>query len=349
MPTREQAFFRMNGETEAMERRVGISPGEITEQEERLASQSTGAPAIAAVICTYNRYDLLPHAIASLEKQILPSSALEILIVDNSADLDAQREFWDTHSAPKNGRVLFDTVPGLSRARNTATRAARAPIIAYMDDDAIAEPEWCSSIVGAFKELPDAGAVGGPVEPIWPGEEPPWLHKWQRGFFTIVDHGDERRALGEKEWLAGTNIAFRRADLEQIGGFHESLGRIGASLLSNEELSVAAKLKEMGRVPYYEPGAKVLHRVHSERVSQQWLRRRVAWQVISDLLSGTPKMQSEVCWSRLAEYLRQLPPEMRGVRGLFLDGPDSDLFYKQCEALEAVLYLALNDGKDPEA
>ena len=314
---------------------------------ELAAGSERPEPAITVVICTHNRYDVLPDAIASVASQSATPGALELLIVDNSTDHAAQEAFWSNRTVV-SGRVLFDRVPGLSRARNTGLREARAPLIAYMDDDAVAIPEWCAALVRAFSELPDAGIVGGPVEPIWPLEAPPWLHKWQRGFLTIVDHGERRRPLDDNEWLAGTNIAFRTSALQEAGGFNEALGRIGHSLLSNEELAVASKIKASGLLSYYEPDARVLHRVHGDRATQQWLRRRVAWQVISDLLSSTPKMQGEICWKRLASYLRPLPPEMRGVRGLFLDTQDPEVFYKQCEALEAVMYLALSDGRDPE-
>ena len=310
---------------------------------------NAGTPAITVAVCTHNRYDVLPEALASLQSQSVASDAIEILIIDNSTDKTAQEEHWASHTVPANGQLVFDSVPGLSRARNTALRQAKGPVIAFMDDDAVAVPEWCESLIRAFEGWSDAGIIGGPVEPIWPSDPPTWLHKWQRGFLTIVDYGDEPRQLDEKEWLAGTNIAFRTSALREIGGFNEALGRIGQSLLSNEELAVSTKLKALGYATYYEPGARVLHRVHAERVTQHWLRRRIAWQVISDLLTETPKMQGDVCWKRLADYLRPLPPEMRGVRGLFLNTDDADIFYKQCEAIEAVLYLALSDGHDPEA
>jgi glycosyltransferase involved in cell wall biosynthesis len=305
-------------------------------------------PAITVVICTHNRYDVLPDAMASIESQSVPPGALDLVVVDNSTDHASQEAFWSNRTLA-NGRILFDRVPGLSRARNTGLREARAPVIAYMDDDAVAVPEWCAALLAAFSELADAGIVGGPVEPIWPVEAPPWLHKWQRGFLTIVDHGEQRRPLNDNEWLAGTNIGFRTSALREAGGFNEALGRIGQSLLSNEELAVASKIKASGLLSYYEPSARVLHRVHGNRATQQWLRRRVCWQVISDLLTATPKMEGEIPWKRLAGYQRPLPPEMRGIRGLFLDTQDPEIFYKQCEALEAVMYLALSDGRDPES
>jgi len=305
-------------------------------------------PEITVVICTYNRYDVLADAIASLETQTIDSAAMEILVVDNSSDTESQAAHWGRHAVPSNARLIIDAVPGLSRARNTALREAKGEIIAYIDDDAIATPGWCAAIVEIFRLQENAGTVGGPVEPIWPGKQPEWLHELHRGYFTIVDLGSEVRALRGTEWLAGTNISFRKSVLEQTGGFNEGLGRIRNSLMSNEELVVSAKISELGYQSWYTPEARVMHRIHEDRVSQHWLRRRVSWQAVSDLLVNPRKTDAKLCWTRLATYLSGLPIEMRGVRGLFLDTADPEVFRDQTLALEALLVLALNQGMDPE-
>ncbi|MGD0191526.1 MAG: glycosyltransferase family 2 protein [Rhizomicrobium sp.] len=306
------------------------------------------APALTAVICTYNRYDVLGDAIASLESQGVDPDRLEILIVDNSTDTQSQAAYWNQNVVPANARLIIDPVPGLSRARNTALRQARGDIIAYIDDDAIALPGWAGALIDIFARHETAGSAGGPVEPIWPATQPAWLHKLHRGYFTIVDLGETARALAQGEWLAGTNIAFRKPVLEKTGGFNEGLGRIRNSLMSNEELAVSAQVAELGYQSWYTPEARVMHRVHDDRVSQHWLRRRVSWQAVSDLLADPKKFDADTCWNRLAAYLSGLPVEMRGVRGLFLDTPDPDTFYDQTLALEAFLFLALNQGRDPE-
>lgn len=303
---------------------------------------------ITAVICTHNRYDVLPDAIESLTAQSLPADAIEILIVDNSSDVAAQKDYWNLRELPDNAALLVEKVPGLSRARNIALREAHAPVIAYLDDDAIAMSDWCASIVEAFRSIDDAGIVGGPVEPIWPASEPSWLHRWQQGFLTIVDHGSDLRTLADGEWLAGTNIAFRTSVLREAGGFNEALGRSGSALLSNEELAVTRRILDFGLRAYYLPLARVMHRVHAERATQRWLRQRVCWQAVSDLLSGAQRPAREQSWSDMASYLGSLPIEMRGMRGFFLDTPDPETFYAQCKALEALMHLALNEAEDPE-
>jgi GT2 family glycosyltransferase len=312
------------------------------------AAGATASAEITAVICTHNRYDVLADAVASLQSQSIDPADLEIVVVDNSTDTERQSEYWNNRELPQNVRLLFDSKPGLSRARNFALREARTPIIAYLDDDAIASPEWCASLIQVFRDHPDAGIVGGPVEPVWESAEPNWLHRWQRGFLSIVDFGDSLRALDHGEWLAGTNISFRTVALEKIGGFDEGLGRIGPFLLSNEELVVSRKILELGYRSYYTPDAGMMHRVGGARATQQWLRQRACWQIVSDLLANNERLNDRQCWGELATYFERLPLEFRSVRGLFLDVDDSNSFYLQCRALGALMHLMLNQARDPE-
>jgi glycosyltransferase involved in cell wall biosynthesis len=307
-------------------------------------------PRIAVIVCTHNRYDTLGDTLRSLESQSLPSAAFEVLVIDNSTDLAAQKKFWRLQKPAPNCRVITEAVPGLSRARNIGLRRAASSLVAYIDDDAVAAPDWLKILVDMFDTTPGCGIAGGPVMPVWlyPGREPDWLHPWQRGFLTIVDRGPGRRRLGEGEWLAGTNIAFRRDLLERCGGFNEGLGRIGNSLLSNEELEVSHKIAAAGFSTWYDENARVLHRIHANRVSQAWFRRRAGWQAISDQMSNSAQPDDEACWARLFEYFQKLPVEMRGVRGLFLDVPNPELFHAQCSAIEALLALLLGSGRDPE-
>jgi glucosyl-dolichyl phosphate glucuronosyltransferase len=312
------------------------------------SSSSDAEPQLTVVVCTHNRYDVLRDALGSLQEQTMPSKDLEVLVVDNSTDIAGQREFWRDFDAAANCRLVVEPIPGLSRARNIGMRMARSTIVAFIDDDALASRTWCESIANAFATHEDAGIAGGPVEPIWSTPRPAWLHRHQEGFFTIVDRGTVHRKLEPHEWLAGTNIAFRRTLLEAAGGFNEGLGRIKNSLLSNEELEVTQKIRDAGYFSYYEPRASVLHRVHSDRVSQHWMRRRVAWQAVSDLLSESQQPgNAEAQWNRLADYFYELPAEMRGMRGLLLNTQDPDLFQKQCQAIAAAVHLFLNSGRDP--
>ena len=187
------------------------------------------------------------------------------------------------------------------------------------------------------------------MAPIWPSTKPKWIHPWQEGFLTIVDLGKTLRPLNDSEWLAGTNIAMRSDLLKKVGGFSEALGRVKGTLLSNEELVVSQNIHGLSYRSYYSPNARVSHRVHADRISQDWMRRRVSWQAVSDLMSGGGEWRtSEALWAEVGNYLMSLEPEMRGVRGLFYDTGDAALFERQCRAIGAFVEMLLRAPSDPD-
>jgi hypothetical protein len=138
--------------------------------------------------------------------------------------------------------------------------------------------------------------------------------------------------------------------LLKIGGFDENLGRKGVQLLSNEELEATRRIRSLGYAPYYDPAVLVYHKVQPERVSQAWLRRRVAWQAISDALLPSARGRADGArnWAAIADYGLRVPPEMRSLRGLFYDTEDAETLYRQCEAISALLRLLMFDSRDPE-
>lgn len=303
---------------------------------------------LTVIICTHNRYAVLGEAIASIEIQDFPADRLELVVVDNSTDISGQRQFTDNLDIACSHKYIIEPVPGLSRARNIGVAAAQGEIVAFMDDDALAGTNWVSRLAKDFADHPEAGVVGGPVAPIWPNSRPSWLHPWLEGYLTIVDRGPEMRALKPDEWLAGTNIAYRRDLLIKAGNFSESLGRVGKLLLSNEELLVTEKIRELGYSVLYDPAAAMRHRVHEDRINQAWMRRRVFWQVVSDLFvtGGEKPVDFNHELSRVLQYQAQLPPRHRGLPGLFVDSDDPETFHQQVEALGAFIRLVAMDGRD---
>lgn len=294
--------------------------------------------AISAVICTYDRYDLLPKAIASLTQQGLPADAFEIVVVDNSPDHEQAARFAERYRATKNLKWIVEKRPGLSNARNVGANEAAAPIITFMDDDAIAAPSWLQSLVSAFEHFGDrAQAAGGRVAPIWGAPRPSWLHDDLLGYVSVVDWGGSPRIAGEKEWVAGTNIAFRVDALQSAGGFSVALGRnkAGHALLSNDEIEVIERIRARGGRLLYVPEAVVEHLVPQERLTQEWFRRRVAWQAVSDYLQNPKDLFEKAAryWNGVTDFYSRLPPKHRTPRGLYVDQPDPDMFRRQLSAL----------------
>jgi len=295
-------------------------------------------PRITAAICTYNRYDLLPKAIASLERQSLPKADYEILVVDNSPDRDQSVEFSIAFKSVPGLTWLIEQTPGLSNARNVAARAAKSPIIAFMDDDAIAAPDWLEKLATVFDKFgSQAEVVGGRVDPIWEVPQPRWLPDSLLGNVSVVNWGGSDRFAAPREWVAGTNIAFRVAALQKAGGFSVHLGRTrgGQALLSNDETDVIERMTANGARLVYAPGAVVQHLVPAERLTQGWFRRRVAWQAVSDYLLDPQRLFEKApdYWRSVTEFYARLPPRDRNPRGLYVEQVDPEMFRMQMDAL----------------
>ena len=304
------------------------------------------APRIVICICTYDRYDLLPKAIESAARQSLPADAYRILVVDNSPDTARAEVFARRFASLANFDYVIEKKPGLSNARNVAAARSAAPIVAFMDDDAIAAPTWAEQILAAFDAFgPTTMIVGGRVAPIWSVARPAWVHDSMLGNLSVVDWGGGARVAAEREWLAGTNIAFRVSAILGHGGFSTSLGRSGSgfSLLSNEEVQLMERIRSAGGLVVYAPEARVDHLVEPRRLTQAWFRKRAAWQALSDFMMA-PEARSEQAreeWPGLLDYFNSLPPAERTVRGLAYDTDDAELFHWQTGAIYKLTSLML--------
>src|SRR3990170_3383610 len=116
---------------------------------------------ISAIVCTHNRAPYLFKALRSLDNQTLDSALYEVIVVDN-ASKDNTKEVFREFSGKTNWRYIYEPDIGLSRARNTGWRNAHGAYIAYLDDDAVACPEWLENIINVFETFkPSPASVWG--------------------------------------------------------------------------------------------------------------------------------------------------------------------------------------------
>ncbi|MDP8948723.1 MAG: glycosyltransferase, partial [Actinomycetota bacterium] len=113
------------------------------------------------------------------------------------------------------GRVeaLRGRAAGPAAARNTGWRASEAEWVAFLDDDVVPDPDWCARL---FEDLAgsDRDVVGsqGLVRVPMPEDRRPT--DWERSV----------KGLEGAPWITA-NIAYRRAALEEVGGFDERFPR----------------------------------------------------------------------------------------------------------------------------
>jgi glycosyltransferase involved in cell wall biosynthesis len=240
-------------------------------------------PQISAIICTHNREAYLGAAIDSLLAQTF-AEPFEIIVVDNASS-DRTREVVEARLKHPHLHYVYEATTGLSVARNTGAKVARSPILAYLDDDAVASPHWLQTIHEAYQQNPQLAIAGGKVTLLWAtGVCPPrWLSPGLAGNLGAYDLGEtmlyvDRPSLTPR----GLNYSIRRQFLDQVGGFDVKLGRVGKMLLSNEELHMTELALERGWQVAYLPDALVAHNVAPERLKRSWFLDRGWWQGISE-------------------------------------------------------------------
>jgi len=167
---------------------------------------------------------------------------------------------------------------GLLRSRNLGAELASGDVIAFIDDDAVAEDNWVERLVLAYQEE-DAIAVGGKMTPRWVAERPSFLPEefyWLIG----VTHRGFADGPGEVRNTFGSNISFRADVFEQLDGFDIDIGgRKGDRNLQGGETELCARMREAYEEGvWYDPEAEVTHKVFEYRTELSWLVDRAFWQ-----------------------------------------------------------------------
>jgi glycosyltransferase involved in cell wall biosynthesis len=303
----------------------------------------SGGFEVSVVIPTHNRSDLLGSSIRSALEQQLPLERYEVIVVDN-ASTDATRRIVERFQQDPRVRYVHEPRLGLSHARNTGWRAANGPIVAFLDDDAVAGSDWLQGILSAFERGPTRpGCVGGPVEGIWEAPRPGWLGDPLLTGLTIIDWGPEAHIIEDlrQEWLVGANFAFPVEVLQDLGGFTPGLDRSGTRLLSSGDVHMTAKIQEAGLDCWYDPRVKIRHHVPRARLSKRWFVRRYYGQGLSDAAMALIDSGSSLP-TRLkgaGSVAKELLKSPRALTTLVLPTEDPDRFTERCFTLIKVGHL----------
>ena len=224
-------------------------------------------PSVTIAICTRNRPAEVTGALRSLADQV--HAPHEILIIDNGC----QREVRDLATdVLADARYIPERSPGLSMARNRALFEAGGDVIAFIDDDAEADPYWLKSIAQCLAVFPKAAAVTGLTVPLELETKAQQLFEanggYARGFERHVFPCYRLSRIGLKlpliaaaaEIGTGCNMAFRCASLKELNGFDEILGPGPSQTGGADEIDIFYRLMRAGYDLVYEPCAIVRHR-----------------------------------------------------------------------------------------
>jgi O-antigen biosynthesis protein len=211
-------------------------------------------PRVSVVVCSLNGAHRIRECLEAL--RLLDYPDYEVIVVnDGSTDSTA------TIASEYGYRVITTENRGLSSARNTGLQLARGDIVAYIDDDAYPDPDWLRYLAYSFITTDHVG-IGGPNIP--PGGDGLVAEAVASapGGPTHVLLSDE-----EAEHIPGCNMAFRRAALEEIGGFDPRFRVAG------DDVDICWRVRERGWTSGYNPAAVVWHHRRSS-IREFWKQQR---------------------------------------------------------------------------
>jgi glycosyltransferase involved in cell wall biosynthesis len=259
---------------------------------------------ITVCICTHNRPAYLRDCLEGLRSQTESPGWFEILIVDSASTGDAPARVARLASDIVQARLLRVDKAGVSVARNAGAAAALGSYIAYIDDDAIPAPDWVERILAAIQEGRKAPALpGGRILPQWEAPLPGWWPDRLRGVLSIIEfegRGEYRTAaLPPNLAPYGANVVVHVPTLLAMGGFSPLAGRVGTSLLSDEEVQLAWRLQAAGFSARYDSRLVVRHQIQASRLTPTWLLSRLYWQGVSTVLTRNLLGERRAVWREL--------------------------------------------------
>jgi glycosyltransferase involved in cell wall biosynthesis len=232
---------------------------------------------VSVVVCTYSmeRYGPFSECVESVLSQ--EYDPLEVvLVVDGNGDVyeRVQADFGRESDVIVHNN---DENRGISFSRTKGAELASGEVVAFIDDDATAEPDWVQQLVDVYEET-DAIAVGGDVQPDWQTAKPDFFPEefyWLVGCVEpgFAEDGEEVRNT------YGSNISYRREKFLNVGGYDPNTGRKGDQHLQAHEAPVGIRLlEEYGKGMVFTEDAVVHHKLFEYRGEFRWLLFRSFWQ-----------------------------------------------------------------------
>jgi glycosyltransferase involved in cell wall biosynthesis len=200
-------------------------------------------PLISVIIPHLNQPEGLEACLDSLNSQSLERARFEVIVVDNGSITVPE----DVVARYSGTRLLHESQPGPGPARNRGIQAAAGNILAFIDADCRAHPDWLRSALNILRSLPERTLLGGDVR-IWRDDD--------KSFTAIEAYesvfGYRFKLYIERQGFSGTgNLVVRRADFETIGPF--------AGIQIAEDIEWGQRARAVGCTFRYVPELIVFH------------------------------------------------------------------------------------------
>ena len=282
------------------------------------------APDISVVICVYteDRWEDILAAVSSVRAQSRPARET-LLVVDHNQTL--LERLSGEYKEVEEVRVLANAGPrGLSAGRNTGIAASHGEVIAFLDDDAVAERDWLRHFAEGYAD-PRVMAVGGRTMPIWAsGRRPAWFPEEFDWVVGCTYKGLPPGRARVRNVLGG-NASFRRTAFAAAGGFATGIGRDGDKRpLGCEETELCIRLSRArpDAILLMDDRAVIHHRVPAPREHFAYFRTRTYAEGLSKALVARSVGSDNGLESERRYTTRVLPAGVaRGLRDALLARP----------------------------
>lgn len=224
--------------------------------------------AVSVIMSVFNRGDALRETLESVLTQDTDAE-YEVIAVDNNST-DNTAEVIQSFILRHPGRLtyVFEPQQGVSHGRNAGIRIARAPVLAFTDDDVVVAPNWIATIKRRFEENPQIGYVTGKMVPIFDVGAPVWLTRGNNGPCVLRDRGEQPIYSEPGCFFPGwatANIAFRREVFDRVGLFSADFPR-------GQDLELIIRVWRAKVSGMYAPDLTVSHRVSADRLTKAYHR-----------------------------------------------------------------------------
>lgn len=262
---------------------------------------------ISVILITYNREKFVRQNFPKLYNLLNKDD--ELIIIDNNSKDNTEKFLKEIKY--DNVRKIFIQQQGLNICRNVALAEAKFNNLVYIDDDAYPDNDWLESFRNNIEDQSNIAIYAGKTINEYETIRPEYLsHKYDY-LFGAKDYGDNKFFLNKLQSPGGGNMMINKAIIKRLGGFNERFDRKGTCLLSNGETELVTKIFDNNFKIIYIPTAKIYHWIGVNRLTKNWLIRRMYWQGISDgFLAKQNRTFLVLCIRRFFSHFLKMPLEI---------------------------------------
>jgi GT2 family glycosyltransferase len=234
-------------------------------------SETEAFPSVSVIIPSYSmtRWDSLLRSVASARAQTAPPAQI-IVVIDHNPELLARviSEIPNIIAVPNSG------MRGVSGARNSGVTAAQTELVAFLDDDVVASPDWLRGLVAHLRN-PEVVGAGAHFEGSWESPRPRWFPGEFGWTIGISYSGMPEKATAVRNvWTSA--MVVRKTAFEAVDGFREDFGKIGDRNLPEDTdlcLRISSAQDDKG-LWIYDPAQIMFHQVPAARTTFRYFLSR---------------------------------------------------------------------------